>query len=161
MPCFLVLHTHFLCSFCMYIHKFSNYCLTYLPKSVYKILLNFFEKSLRSWWIFVQIKSHPPPLSVKNSPIESCASNIVHCLKGTKMTSLHVTLTTKVAHCLAKQCHHISLVMKRLVLSVVSMAHLCIRPCHYHRVSLCMARCGIQNITMGNAVTFLSCVHRG
>lgn len=57
-----------------------------------------------------------PSLSLlQKFPIETC---VKHCplLKGTKMTSLHVTLTTKVVHCLAKQCHHISLVMKSVPL---------------------------------------------
>lgn len=98
--------------------------------------------------------------SVKNSPIETY---VKHCppLKGTKMTSLHVTLTTKVAHCLAKQCHHISLVMKRLPLCRVDGASVYPSLPLSHSLSLCMVRCGIQNVTMGNAVTFLSCVHRG
>lgn len=69
-------------------------------------------------------------------------------------------LTTKVVYCLAKQCHHISLVMKRFPSLSIAYTSIYSAVLSIITVSLCIARCGIQDITMGNAVTFLSCVHR-
>lgn len=77
-------------------------------------------------------------------------------------------LTTKVVYCLAKQYHHISLTMKGW--SLFYIPHSLALTLYLIGLSLSrqplsnslyvFVRCGIHDITMGNAVTFLSYVHR-